>query len=113
MGDIPSTGYPSKVLTSERGVLHDDSINTIRVTGSGHVHKMAITPSLMQSRRSSYAVYAKCMEEEQERNEKDMQQKTKTANEDQYTQNIIQQLKSRKRSLLEEHKSTTKEQATQ
>ena len=113
MGDIPSTGYPSKVLTSEGGVLPDDSINTIRVTGSGHAHKMAITPSLMQARRSSYAVHAKCMEEEQERNEKDMQQKTKTDNEDQYTQNIMQQLKSRKWSLLEEHKSTTKEQATQ
>ena len=46
----------SKVLTSERSLLSDDSITTIRltkndirVTGSGHVHKMPITPSSMQA----------------------------------------------------------------
>ena len=59
----------SKVLTSKRRLLSVDSINAIRltkdvirVTGSRHAHKMPITTSLMQARRSSYAVYAKCME---------------------------------------------------
>ena len=50
---------------------------------------MQITPSLIQARRSAYAVYTKCMEEEKARKEKDMQQKAKTDNEDQDTQNII------------------------
>ena len=86
----------SKVLTRERHLLSDDSINAIRltkyvirVTGSGHAYKMAITPSLIQARRSYYAVYAKCMELEKARKYKDIQQKAKTANEDQDAQNII------------------------
>ena len=49
---------------------------------------MPITPSLMQARRSAYAVYIKRMEEEKERKEKDMQQNAKTASEDHDTQNI-------------------------
>ena len=68
-----------KVLTSERSPQSDNSINAnrlikyaIRVTGSGHAHKMPITPSLMQERRSAYAVYTNGMEEEKPRKEKDM-----------------------------------------
>ena len=45
-----------RVQTSERRLLSDDSINAIRltkyairVTGSGHGHKMLITPSLVQA----------------------------------------------------------------
>ena len=35
----------------------------MRVTGSGNAHKLTVTPTLMQARRSAYAVYTKCMEE--------------------------------------------------
>ena len=70
-----------KVLTSERRLLSDDSINAIRlikdlirVTESGHAHKIPITPLLMQSRRSSYAVYGS----RKARKEKDMQPNDKT-----------------------------------
>ena len=86
----------SKVPTSERRFSSDDCINAlrltkdvIRVTVSGHAHKIPITPALMQARRSSYAVYTKCMEVEKARKDKDIQQMTKRANEDQDTQNII------------------------
>ena len=53
------------------------------MTGSGHAQKMSITPSLMQALRYAYHVYAKSMEEQTARKEKDMQQKAKTDNEDQ------------------------------
>ena len=79
----------SKVLTNERSLLYHASINgirltkdAIRVTGSGHAHKIPITPSLMQARWSTYAVYTKCMEVEKARKEMDMQQKSMTAKED-------------------------------
>ena len=72
-----------KVLTSERSLQSDDSINAnrlikyaIRVTALGHAHKMPITPSFMQAGRSAYT---KRMEEEKARKDKDMQQNTKTA----------------------------------
>ena len=55
----------SKVLTSEQHLLSTDSINAIRftkyvigVTGSGHAHKIPITPS--------FAVYIKCVEVEKQ-----------------------------------------------
>ena len=81
-------------LRGERSLLPDDSIHAIRltkyvirVTGAGHAHEMSITPSLMQARRPAYAVYITHMEEEKTRKAKDMQQKTKTAKDDQNTQN--------------------------
>ena len=56
----------SKVITSERSLLSDDSINAIRltkyaikVTGSEDAHKMTIAHCLMQARRPAYAVYTK------------------------------------------------------
>ena len=63
----------SKVLTGERSLLSDDSINeirltknAIRVTVSGHAHKMPNTSSLMQAQQSAYVVYTKRMEDKQE-----------------------------------------------
>ena len=59
------------MLTSERSLQSDDSINAnrlikyaIRVIGSGHAQTMLITPSLKQARWSANAVYTKRMEEE-------------------------------------------------
>ena len=98
-GNTEAEGSPSensKVLAGEQRLLSDNSINAIRltkyvlgVTGSGHAHKIPITPSLMHARRSSYSVYAKCIDVENARKEKDMQQNAKTDNEDQNTHNII------------------------
>ena len=99
---------------SERSLQSDNSINAnrlikyvIKVTGSGHAHKMPITPS-MQVRQSAYAVYTKRMEEQKARKDKDMQQNAKTDNEDEDTQNIPKELESRKRSLSEGLKETGK-----
>ena len=110
----------NKLLTSERGLLSDDYINAIRllkydirVTGSGHAHKMPITPSLMQTQRSAYAVHTKRIEEEKVREDQEMHHKAKAAKENQHTQNILKQLESRKGSLSEVQKCITKEQATQ
>ena len=100
----------NKVLTSDRSLLSDYSINAvrltkvaIRVTGSGHAYKMPITHSLMQARRSAYAVYTKRMEEEKAKKKKDMQHTAKLAKEDQDTQTII---KIRFRSTQKHHKGT-------
>ena len=84
----------SKIHTSERSLLSDDSINAvtltkdvIRVTESRHAHKMLITPSLMQARRCACAVYTKCMGDEKQ--QMDMQQKAKIVKEDHDPQNIL------------------------
>ena len=74
---------------------------------------MLIPPSLMKERRSAYAVYTKRMEEEKSRKEKDTQQNAKLTKKDHDTQNIPKELKSRKRSCSEVHKTITKKQATQ
>jgi hypothetical protein len=53
-----------KVVTNERTLLSDASINAlrstkdaIRVTASGQAHMMPITPALMQARRNANSVY--------------------------------------------------------
>ena len=54
-------------ITSEQILLSINSIRltkeAIRVTGSGNAHIMSVTASLMQARRSAYAVYTIRMEE--------------------------------------------------
>lgn len=110
----------SKVLRSERSLLSDESINAIRITkdairvaGSGHAHKMPITPSLLQARRSAYAAYSKRMEEEKARKEKERQQRAKEIKDNQDKQEALKELESRKRSLSEKECNIAKEQATQ
>ena len=51
--------------------------DAMRGIGSGNAYNMSVIPSLMQTRRSAYAVYTKRMEEGKTIKEKDMQHNAK------------------------------------
>ena len=88
-----------KVLTNERTLLSDASINAlrstkdaIRVTASGQAHMMPITPALMQARRSANSVYTARLAEERELKEKSRRLQEKRTAENEEMQNTAKLL---------------------
>ena len=104
-------------VRSERTSLSDASINAprttkaaVRVIGSGQAHAMQITPSLMQARKSAYAVYSVRMAEEREKKGKEKRLKEQMQKEAQEKQEAIKTLDQKKRTLEDIEKSVTEEQ---
>ena len=88
-----------KVLTNERTLLSDASINAlrstkdaIRVTASGQAHMMPITPALMQARPSASSVYTARLAEERELKEKSRRLQEKRTAENEEMQNTAKLL---------------------
>ena len=87
------------MLTNERTLLSDASINAlrstkdaIRVTASGQAHMMPITPALMQARPSASSVYTARLAEERELKEKSRRLQEKRTPENEEMQNTAKLL---------------------
>ena len=96
-----------KVVTNERTLLSDTSINALRstkdaisVTASGQAYMMPITPALMQARRSFNSVYTARLAEEKMSSEIEKKLKDNMTAEKEEMQNIAKLLEGRENPFL-------------